>query len=51
MAEGLAYRGAAVSGYDRAFGHVSARSVPSVQRAARLAPKVPVQILFGGGRK
>ena len=42
MAEELAYRDEAAAGYDRTFGHVSARFVPSLVRAARLAPGMRV---------
>ena len=42
MAEQLAYRDEAAAGYDRAFGHVSARFVPFLLGAARLAPGMRV---------
>lgn len=42
MAEGLTYGSDAAAGYDRAFGHVSARFVPSLVRAARLVPGMRV---------
>jgi ubiquinone/menaquinone biosynthesis C-methylase UbiE len=42
MAEQLAYCDEAAAGYDRAFGHVSARFVPSLLRVARLAPGMRV---------
>ena len=42
MAKGLTYGNDAAAGYDRAFGHVSARFVPALLRAARLAPGMRV---------
>jgi ubiquinone/menaquinone biosynthesis C-methylase UbiE len=42
MAEELTYGDAAAAGYDRTFAHVSARFVPALLRAARLAPGMRV---------
>jgi ubiquinone/menaquinone biosynthesis C-methylase UbiE len=42
MAEELSYRAKAAAEYDRAFAHVSTHFVPSLLRAARLAPGMRV---------
>jgi ubiquinone/menaquinone biosynthesis C-methylase UbiE len=42
MAEGLTYGSDAAAGYDRAFGHVSARFVPSLVQATCLVPGMRV---------
>jgi len=42
MAKELSYRAEAAAEYDRAFAHVSTHFVPSLLRAARLAPGMRV---------
>lgn len=42
MAEELTYQDVAAAGYDRAFGHVTARFAPSLLRAARIGPGMRV---------